>query len=60
MTTTFYFLRIDGVNGNTFATKKAAVRWAKWAAKTAPARRVSLWYRDVIGQHIPVNYRRPC
>lgn len=61
MKKTFYFLRINGVDGRTFATKRAAVECARRYSKTNWAviedARISVWFRDVIGQHIPVNWR---
>lgn len=63
MAETFYFLRVNGIDGRTFATKRAACRMAKrmavspLARSMSPAPRITVWLRDCIGQHIPVNWR---
>lgn len=54
---TFYFVRRNGIDGRTFSTKRAAVAYVRRCARFLPNDRISLWFRDVVGQHIPVNWR---
>jgi hypothetical protein len=53
----FYFLRVGEVTGSTYTRKRNACREAKRLSKKYPRARITVWYRDAIGQNIPINWR---
>jgi hypothetical protein len=53
----FYYALVNGQPTQYFSTKRAVVALAKRTVRADPNARVSVWFRDVIGQAIPINWR---